>query len=284
MADTRFTCDRRRVLKAGVSAVTAAALSPRGVTAAPKNPGEVRALFLVGDYWHNPITQEKNWQDVLRHTGWRLMFAQATKFVTPEVLALTDLFVVSRYAKTNNLGWSPEGIVESREDEEIFLTDAREAAIIENVNRGMGLLAMHCSIWNGERPRFMDLLGVAEPHMHTKVQPAFLHKLNPSHPISRGVADARLGEDEIFSADLLPGRSEVLFNLKGEEQPIDTAGGWCRDYGEGRVVVMLPGHTPHPFHQKSFKELMWRSAHWAMGRDIPGHDFENGRPPERSVY
>ncbi len=282
MRHGRYT-DRRGMLKAG-TAMAALTAMPGGVTAAPKRPGEVRVLFLVGDYWHNPITQAKNWQDVLRHTGWRLMFAQATEFVTPAVLAQTDLFIAARYAKANNLGWSSGEIVEDRSDEELFLSEERETAIIENVRRGMGFLAMHCSVWNGESPRFMELLGVETPHMHTKVQPAFLHKLNPTHPITRGVVDSRLGEDEIFSADLVPGRSEILFNLRGEEQPIDTAGGWCHDYGNGRVAVLLPGHTPHPFHQKSFKELMWRAAHWAMKRDIPDHAFENGRPPERSVY
>ena len=272
------------MLTAGISGLATAAMRPCTVTAQSKAPGEVRVLFLVGDYWHNPITQEKNWQSVLHPTGWRLMFAQATRFVTPGVLAETDLFVVSRYSKANSLGWSPGEIVEKRLDEEPFLTDEREAAIIDNVHRGMGLLAMHCAIWNGERPKFMELLGVQEPYMHTKVQPALLHNLNRNHPITRGIEPCKIAEDEIFSADLIPGHSVPLYNLKGEEQPIDTTGGWCHESGKGRVVVLLPGHNPHPFHMKSFKEIMWRSAHWAMKKEIAPSAFENGRPAERSVY
>ena len=38
--------------------------------------------------------------------------------------------------------------------------------------------------------------------MHTKIQPALLHKLNPNHPITKGVEPDNLGGDEIFSADL----------------------------------------------------------------------------------
>lgn len=273
---------RRKAL--GCAAGLGAAIHVGNAFSAPKQAGEIRVLFLVGDYWHNPITQEKNWQEVLHPTGWRLMFAQSTKFVTPDVLASTDLFIESRYAKTNNLGWSPDTIVEKRDDEELFLTDEREQAIIDNVRRGMGLLAMHCAIWNGERPKFMDLLGIQTPYMHTKIQPALLHKLNADHPITRGVAESKIGEDEIFRADLIPGRTTALFNLKGDEQPIDTTGGWCTESGKGRVVVLLPGHTPDPFHTKTFKELMWRSAHWAMKIDIPPHAFENGRPAEKSVY
>jgi type 1 glutamine amidotransferase len=271
---------RRRALVAG-GAAAVAATTPNPLMAAPKQPGETRVLFLVGDYWHNPITQEKNWRSVLRPTGWTLMFAQDTRFVTPDVLAETDLFIEARYSKANNLGWDGGAeIANERMDEEPFLTDEREAAIIENVRRGMGLMAMHCAIWNGERPRFMRLLGIDKPFMHTKIQPALLHKLNPDHPITAGIEPANLGPDEIFMADLTPGASEVLFNLKGEEQPTDRAGGWCRTEGKGRVAVLLPGHNPHPFHSASFKDIMWRTAHWSMGRDIPPREFVNGRPAE----
>lgn len=270
---------RRNAVKTWGAALLGASLSPNPLLAR-KNPGETRVLFLVGDYWHNPITQEKNWRAVLYPTGWRLMFAQATRFVTPEVLDMTDLLITARYAKTNNLGFTGDEIAEKRLPEVPFLTDEREDAIIRNVERGMGLLAMHCTVWNGERPRFMELLGVEKPYMHTPVQPTTLHKINPDHPITHGVEPDKLGEDEIFRADLKPGEVTPLFNLTGSEAPIDTTGGWCREAGKGRVVTLLPGHTPHPFHSKSFKQIMWNAAHWALKRDIPDHPFEDGRPPE----
>ena len=279
--DSFINVSRRNILKSGFASLACTAAAADPLLASWKAPGETRVIFLVGDYWHNGVTQEKNWRSVLGSTGWNLLFAQSPQFVTSEALAKADLFVVARYAKTNSLGWSPDGLVAERPEEIPFLTDYREQAIIENVNRGMGLLAMHCTIWNGESPKFMDLLGVKEPHMHTRIQPAYLHKLNQNHPVTMGVEPINLGKDEIFSADLIPGRSEPLFNLKGDEQVIDTIGGWCHDSGMGRVTVLLPGHTPHPFHTKSFKEIMWRSAHWAMKKDIPNSDFKDGRPPEK---
>jgi len=274
---------RRGFLTGGGAVLTALAVGRRS-EAQQIRARETKVVFLVGDYWHNPITQEKNWREILGPTGWRLMFARSTRAVTPALLSDTDLFVVARYAKTNNLGYGVGEIVERLAPEEQFLMPEREKAIIDNVHRGMGLLAMHCTVWNGEKPDFMTLLGIETPYMHTKVQPTTLHKLNPAHPITAGVATAPLGEDEIFRADLIPGKSTVLFNLTGEEQPIDTAGGWCHDEGKGRVTVLLPGHTPHPFHSASFKAIMWRSAYWTMRRDIPDMEFVNGRPAEQSLY
>jgi type 1 glutamine amidotransferase len=269
---------RRKFIKTGFVSLTASAFSPYPLLAAKKAPGEVRVVFLMGDYWHNPITQQKNWLTVLEPAGWRLMFAQASQFITPEVLSQADLFVVSRYAATNSLGWAPDRIIENWPEEVPFMTEERENIIVENVHRGMGLLAVHCAVWNEDSKQFMKLLGVEKPYMHTPVQPAYLHKLNQNHPITKDIEPCNIQEDEIFMADLIPGESEVLFNLKGDEVKTDRAGGWCREAGKGRVVTLLPGHNPHPYHLKSYKQIMWRSAHWAMKKIIPPAQFEDGRP------
>jgi|GEM_PF-642053 type 1 glutamine amidotransferase len=266
--------NRRTLLKTGLGAAAATAVTTE-TFAAYKAPHEVRVVFLGGDFYHNPITQEQTWRRVFGVTDWRLMYVQDSSFVTPEILSNTDLFVMTRYmtdTQTTNfsLGFSPDQIVEDRAVPSYFMTDELENAIISNVERGMGMLSLHCSIWNGNKPRFMDMLDVAQPHMHTKVQPALIHKLNGNHPISRGIEDFSVGDDEIFFADLKsPADHTVLFNIKGEEQVTDRAGGWCRDVGKGRVVSMLPGHTPGPYVNQSYRKLLWRSAHWAMKKDIP---------------
>ena len=73
---------RRKVIKAGITTLAVSAGTSKEALASKKAPGEVRIIFLVGDYWHNPITQEKNWRHVLGPAGWRLMFAQGAQFVT----------------------------------------------------------------------------------------------------------------------------------------------------------------------------------------------------------
>ena len=272
---------RRQAISTGLAAFGMAA-TPE-LFAAPKKPGETRVLFLMGDYFHNPIFQQKNWFYTLQPAGWNLMFAQGTQFITPEALAQADLFVFSRYHKTNSLGWSPEPFIEEWPEEETFMIPEREEAILANVKRGMGVLSIHCSIWNNEHPKIMEMLGVSKSYMHTPVQRSYMHKLNPTHPITKGIEPQNLGQDEIFFADLLPDETEVLFNLEStEKKATDRAGGWTHEYGKGRVVSLLPGHNASPYHAKSYKEVMWRSAHWAMRKDIPTFEFENGRPPEKS--
>ena len=200
---------RRSILQAciGTVAVTATA---QNSFASYKAQGEIRVVFLGGDFYHNGMTQEQTFRRVYGVTDWRLMFVQDSAFVTPELLDKTDLFVMTRYMtdtqKTNfSLGFSPDQIVEHRANPSYFMTDDLENTIISNVNRGMGLLSLHCSIWNGNKPRYMDLLGVEKPIMHTKVQPTLVHDLNGSHPITKGIGEFSIGDDEIFSAMMKDG-------------------------------------------------------------------------------
>ena len=145
------TQSRRSLLKRGVGALAAATVITPEAFAEYKAPGEVRVVFLGGDFYHNPVTQEQTWRRVFGPTDWRLMFVQDSAFVTPELLSKADLFVMTRYMtdtqKTNfSLGFSPDLIVEDRAVPSYFMTDELERAIIANVERGMGLLSLHLSL------------------------------------------------------------------------------------------------------------------------------------------
>jgi type 1 glutamine amidotransferase len=245
-----------------------------GLALAQKKPGETRVLFLLGDYYHNPAMQEYAWRKVLKATGWRLMFAQAPSFITPDVMAAADLYVLCRYATSTqptniSLGWSPDKIVEERPAPEVFMTSEHEAMLVGNVRRGMGLVAVHCAIWNPDNRRYLDVLGVEKPVMHGPVVPAHVFELNLEHPITRGIQPFDIGIDEVFDAVMKPGQSTQLFRTSQETPKRNAIGGWCREEGSGRVVALLPGHTTGPYGSRQLLDIMWRSAHWALKREIP---------------
>ena len=258
---------RRSMLSAGL------AIAP-GLALAQKKPDETRVLFLLGDYYHNPAMQEYAWRKVLKATGWRLMFAQAPSFITPDVMAAADLYVLCRYATSTqptniSLGWSPDKIVEERPAPDVFMTSEHEAMLVGNVRRGMGLVAVHCAIWNPDSRRYLDVLGVEKPVMHGPVVAAHVFELNPEHPITRGIQPFDIGIDEVFDAVMKPGQSTQLFRTSQEAPKRNAIGGWCREEGSGRVVSLLPGHTTGPYGSRQFLDMMWRSAHWALKREIP---------------
>ena len=216
------------------------------------------------------------------------MFAQSSQFVTPEVLSETDLFVFCRYEGADAQGWSPEGIVKERPAGSPWMTEEHEKAIVENVNRGMGIIPYHCSIWNPNREEYMGLIGVKKPIIHGHIrQMTYFYDMNQDHPITRGVEPFE-EVDEIFDAEMYDVEYELLFRARqvspAMHKPptwarvlghkiagpvLDRPGGWTREVGEGRVVYLNCGSTLEVFWSKSMKEIMWRSAHWAMKKDIP---------------
>jgi len=292
---------RRKFLKTGLTSLAATTASAKSILDAPKKPGEVRVLFLVGDYWHNAETQEYHWRKVLGSTGWRLLFAQSSRFVTPEELSKTDLFVFCRYGGPAWQGWSGEEIVEVRPTGAPWMTDELEEAIIENVNRGMGLLPYHCSIYNGDKKKYMALLGVKKPIVHGNIREmTTFYDMNQNHPITRGIEPFE-EFDEIFDAEFFDVEYKVLFRAKqdydllkkhaGEKHesfygekpdfPLDRLAGWTREVGDGRVVFLNCMSYQTVFWKKSMKETMWRSAHWAMKKDIPESGLVEGRSKDR---
>ena len=241
-----------------------------------KGSNDTRVLFLVGDLHHGAVLQEHAWRDVLSDTGWRLRFAQTTLAITPEELAATDMFVVCRYAGPDLLGHSPERLVSRRGGRGTFVTPEIETLLTRRVREGMGLIATHSSIYTPESPDFLALLGVEKPHMHGPIVPVTIHKLNQDHPVTRGIAPFETQPDEAFSAIMLPEPYWPLFNIMQTDPPLDALGGWCREEGKGRVSVLLPGHNSSPYLVGAYRTIMWRAAHWTLGRDIPERTFPDG--------
>ena len=261
---------RRTVLKAGFAAVTAAAVIPEAqAELKPKAPGETKVVAVMGDYWHNPISQEVQLRDIFSpNTEWRILFVQSNRFFTPDLISDADLLVLSRSSAPEHIDWRPDGLADSAQKGDILWTDENVAAVIGNIrDRGMGMLALHCASYARNRAVF-DLLGV-EPVMHNQLQPLWVHDTNQDHPITKGIGKFFISLDEQFAAVIKSHYTTTLFMTTAIHDKREAVGGWCLEDGKGRIVGLLPGHTPDPYGVPEYREILWRSAFWAMKRDIP---------------
>ena len=161
---------RRRVLSTGLSSLAAAATVIPEANAAlkPKAPGETRIVAVMGDYWHNGAAQEIHVRRVFSSKKeWRIIFVRASRFFTPELLSDTDLLITARYGGRDSIGWSTEGLVDTLERGDLLWTDENVKAIIDNVmNRGMGYMALHCTLFSEIR----DILDLMDQNLvHDKI-------------------------------------------------------------------------------------------------------------------
>ena len=269
---------RRKALKTGLTTLTAIAVPTYESFALPKIPGETRVMVIGGDYWHNPIPIENHWREVTHSTDWRVLFAQSSQFITPGILRTLDLFILVRGTDPDDFGWSPDGIIEHRPNPAPFMTEVQENAIVENVNRGMGLLCMHGSTRFPKNEKILELIGVKESVRHGAVQNTRCHSINQDHPITKGMKDFSVGLDQTVNPPVMEDVCTLLFKATGERDKTDDNAAWCLERGKGRIVALLPGHLPGPRTQAQYKQIMLRAAHWAMKRDIPEITFRNGTP------
>lgn len=263
---------RRKILKAGAVSLVAAAVPVTAVRAAipKKAPGETKIVAIMGDYWHPAVPQEMHVRGIFAtKKDWKLYFVQRSTYFTPELLADADLLITARYGGADSMGWSDEPVVVSRPAGDPYMTDDQESAIIENVTkRGIGWLAVHCTLFTG-RKAIEDLMGI-EPVLHQEIQPVVVRDLNPDHPITKGIPTFFFNLDEQFDAEIKdPSRTTVLFRTLAVHDKRNALGGWCLEQGKGRIVGLLPGHYQWTYRMPEYQEIFWRAAHWALRREIP---------------
>lgn len=268
----RTGISRRNALAAGAASAAAMTFGLPSVEAAirPKAPGETKVVYLGGDILHCGYTQDISLRCTFRSTGWRFLSTTDARYVTPELISDADLLIITRWGGPI-IGWSPGPIVErSLDDTDGYMSDALEAAIVDNVqNRGMGFMALHCTIWTPDKPKFNGMLGI-RGKMHGPVQKVHLHDFNQDHPITKGYKDFDIGSDENFGVDLVNPATVALYRSTGETDKRLDIGGWCLEQGKGRVVGLAAGHTYEPWlFSPQYRELHWRAAHWAMKKEIP---------------
>jgi len=283
---SKNSVSRRKILKtgsAGVPAAFAAALagkSASGLAAEMTQPkfektDQPTIVAYMGQHCHNPIFMELNLRATLSKMNWRILFTQYSELLTPELIEIADVCLILAGNTNDNgnfferfaVGYTPEGVVEKRPPSGTFMREDQEQAVHNNVrDRGMGYFCLHNSIYR-PRPLIMKMLQ-CEWAMHTPIQNVMYWKFNEGHPISQGIEPFLISDEQFFSRNHNPEHT-ILFESKGTDYKHETVSGWCSEYGKGRVVAMLPGHTEFVWHHQSWQELILRSCLWLMKKPIP---------------
>ena len=268
---------RRDILKAGIMGATASALSTQVLQSraeAAESVTGTKVVAIMGDYWHNPISREMHLRGIFEKQGWQLSFTSFSDFLTPEIIGQADLLITQRWngSKGYTLGFSPDGLVTKRPEDTPYMTPEQESAIIDNIrNRGMGFLSLHCAFWDAP-PKIREMLD-HEQGFHPHVQSVLFRRFNQDHPITKGM-EPWCEDDEQFMAKIKNLKHTILFYGEGTRDHREAVSGWCFDYGKGRVVQLLPGHTEFVWQHPKYQELLLRSSLWLLKRPIPDNTAE----------
>jgi type 1 glutamine amidotransferase len=146
----------------------------------------------------------------------------------------------------------------SSTDQTGWMTDDVQAAFVDYVHKGNGLLVIHSGTAEyQDKPVLRSLLGGVFTHHPEQC----LVNINPNagHPLCEGVVPFTLKDEHYFMAMDDPGVDRFLSTASEHgEQP----GGWRRLEGNGRVAVLTPGHTLEVWLHPSFQTLIVNCLRW----------------------
>jgi type 1 glutamine amidotransferase len=146
----------------------------------------------------------------------------------------------------------------SSTDHREWMSEETQSVFADYVRKGNGLLAIHSGTAGyQETPVLRTLLGGVFTH-HPE-QCAVTMEPRTTHPLTTGIPPFTI-KDEHYFMDMNDPRADVFLTTCSEhgEQP----GGWRKTEGNGRVVVLTPGHNLEVWLHPAYQALILNSLRW----------------------
>jgi uncharacterized protein len=159
-----------------------------------------------------------------------------------------------------------------------WITPDVEAAFVDYVRAGGGLLVVHSGTVVAESPTLQKLIGGHfvrhPPKCDVTVTP------QGEHPIVANVEPFTVYDEHYFMETSISsfsdhkgsenegiGDPEADYFLMTTSEHGVQPGGWWREEGAGRVCVLTPGHQPEVWVHPEFQTLLSNALHWCHGKE-----------------
>lgn len=144
-----------------------------------------------------------------------------------------------------------------------WMTPERAACLERYVRGGGAFLALHSGILWHEDSDIAQLTGGYflrhPPQCRVTVVPF------ADHPITKGVEPFTENDEfymcRVYADQVTPLCVSYSAEPVGEPSVVSA---WCREYGEGRVAALAPGHTLETILNPNMTRLIQNSAQWVM--------------------
>jgi type 1 glutamine amidotransferase len=273
---TRFS--RRRLLR-GAAAGVGAGMFGLAAGQSIRTGGQPRALALIGDRYHNADYIRVSLDRVFKEVGVPIDYTIAYERLSRDLLKTYQLFLCLRdgmiwpggYLGPDAYSDYEQGLENNspQPKPEAWITEEQGAAVKEFVEAGGGFYSLHnnsnVSLYS---KNYRDVMGGAYVG-HPALRPFRVRVVNKDHPITRGIHDFVVNDEQHFvTYDKDPKyvllESENTDGLEYEQYGRKSVAGWAYDYGKGRVVFTAAGHTNHALWVPEYFELQKRAVKWLL--------------------
>ena len=291
---------RRNLLQGAGAASAIGALGLTGKLAqsqaAAKSGSTPRTLALIGDRYHNPDYIRVSLNRVFKELNLPIDYTANYYDLSASLLKPYQLFICFR----DNMIW-PGGYdgpnassfyserLENADDfppqkSEAWITEEQGQAVKDFVAAGNGFYSMHNNAFVSRSSKnFREVQG-GYALGHPPLRPFKVKIVNKSHPITQGVEDFMVNDEQHYliydkdpknvllqsenidglvyktaAGEVAAGRPATPKNLG-----TTTVSGWAHEYGKGRVVFTAMGHTIHVMWEPQHLKIQKNAVCWLL--------------------
>ncbi|MGD0499596.1 MAG: ThuA domain-containing protein [Bryobacteraceae bacterium] len=150
-----------------------------------------------------------------------------------------------------------------------WMTPEQGKAVKDFVQGGRAALFFHnCTYISPHNQDFRDALGAVTLE-HPPLRPFKVKIVNHDHPITRGVNDFVVTDEQHFvkyekDPKYVLMQSVNEDGLTWRDLGTSSIAGWAYDYGKGRVCYLAPGHTIAALWNPEYVKIQKNAAKWLL--------------------
>lgn len=249
---------------------------------------QATAFALVGDRYHNSDHYRTAFgKTLVDQAGLSIDFSDEVKLLSAEHLSNYRLLIILRDGMIwpnghgnphSNAGWWSQGQHEIVSDPPVpelepesvgWITEEQGRAVKEFVANGGSALfyhnVTHVALYSDD---FREVLGAAYQG-HPPIRPFKVRIVNRDHPITRGVNDFIVTDEQHYMEYQLDPRHLLMESVNEDgltyrDLGATAAAGWAYEHGAGRVCYLSPGHLITAIWNPEYVKIQQNAVRWLL--------------------
>ena len=273
---------RRSAIRNAGKATAFAGLSlvlPAGVAQSVYGKRQVTAFALTGDRYHNiDYVRTALGKTLVKEQGLSIDFTDELSLLTAQNLKPYKLLIMLRDGMVWPSGYEGTGVRQTVSEPPLakfdqnpvyWMTPEQGKAVKEFVQNGGAALFYHNVTYiSPQNEEFRDVLG-AVTLQHPPLRPFKVKIVNKEHPITRGVNDFVVTDEQHFvkyekDPKYVLMQSVNEDGLTWKDSGTSSVAGWAYDYGKGRVCYLAPGHVITALWNPEYEKIQKNAVKWLL--------------------